>query len=428
MTHGLGHALFVLPVGLVLIRLASRRPHLAGAAALVLLTVDLAVANSRFVLTVAQPSFDTPSDALRVIAEAERNDPSPGPFRIHRPVRWYPVGWRTRASKSRFDEAIIWDRDTLYPKYGINFGSEYTQSAGVGQLREYDRFFQILNTQVVDEQAARLLNIGVGEQVIYNPRRSYDMWNTRYFIVAFDSNGWRDPLRASASFLFRSAQIYPDPGLFTGPGGKERAKNWAETRDFKVIRNLVEFPRAWVVHGARPTRAVRHALWSEEDETLREMLYEADPIWNNGRDRVFDPRKVAWMSRGDWDEVRAGLSGLPTSPSEAAKVTYPTPQQVVVDVDLSSPGLVILADAYYPGWELTVDGKSAPIYRVNLMMRGAAVAAGHHRLVYTYAPLSFTLGGVISVGGITAFLAVGLACARRPVDAVLGPAAVFPGA
>ena len=262
----------------------------------------------------------------------------------------------TMASKDRFNEAIIWDRDTLYPKYGINFRREYTQTVGVGQLREYELFFPIFNTQVVDEQAARLLNIEVGEQVIYTPRRSYDMWNTRYFIVAFDSNGWRDPSRASASFLFHSGQVFPDPARFTGPDGKERAKNWAETRDFKVIRNLVEYPpRGSSI--ARATRPVRHAVRSEEDETLREMLYAADPIWNNGKDRVYDPHNIAWMSRADLNEVRAYLSGLPTGPSETVKVTYPTPQQAVLEVNLSSPGLVILADAYYPGWELTVDGK-----------------------------------------------------------------------
>ena len=42
---------------------------------------------------------------------------------------------------------------------------------------------------------------------------------------------------------------------------------------------------------------------------------------------------------------------------------------------LERPGLVILADAYYPGWTLTVDGQLAPIYRTNRLMRGAAVKA-----------------------------------------------------
>ena len=74
-------------------------------------------------------------------------------------------------------------------------------------------------------------------------------------------------------------------------------------------------------------------------------------------------------------------------------MTYPSPEEAVLEVSLDSPGLVVLADVDYPGWELAIDGKPAPIYRVNGVMRGAAVSSGHHRLVYTYAPQSFRSGG-----------------------------------
>jgi uncharacterized membrane protein YfhO len=101
------------------------------------------------------------------------------------------------------------------------------------------------------------------------------------------------------------------------------------------------------------------------------------------------------------------------------KVTYPDPRQAILEVRLDSPGLVILADVYYPGWELTIDGKPAPIYRVNGSMRGAAVRSGAHRLVYTFAPLSWRIGLVVSIAGLAAFSVLGLWCALRPVDPIL---------
>ncbi len=58
-------------------------------------------------------------------------------------------------------------------------------------------------------------------------------------------------------------------------------------------------------------------------------------------------------------------------------------QRVELEAVLDRPGLVILADVYYPGWRLTIDGKPAPIYRTNRVMRGAAVPAGRSHLVYT---------------------------------------------
>ena len=108
-------------------------------------------------------------------------------------------------------------------------------------------------------------------------------------------------------------------------------------------------------------------------------------------------------------------------PSETVKVTYPSPQQAVLDVNLETPGIVVLADVYYPGWELTIDGKPAPIYRVNGSMRGAAVPAESRRLVFTYAPQSFRIGKFVSVTGLALLMCLGLACAFWPVDPVLGP-------
>jgi hypothetical protein len=418
--HGLGHSLMVLAVGFILTGLARRSPRLAGSAALILMTLDLGAANARYVLTVPQSSFETKPEVLRVIEDAERLDPSPGPFRTHRMWQWYPSSWAENPSNNRVVEALSWDRDTLYPKSGIDLGVEYTHTPGVGQLADYERFFASFRSRVRDNEAARYLDVGVGEEVLYYPRRAYDMWNTRYIIVAFDANDWRDPSRGSASFLFHSRQVYPDPDRFTGPNGAEQAKGWAEARDFKVIRNLVEYPRSWIVHAARATKTAMNASSDAHSETLREMLYAADPFWNNGMERVYDPHNVAWVSRTDLNKIRRDLSGLATGPSETVTVTYPNPQQAVLEVNLDSPGLVILADVYYPGWVLAIDGEPAPIHRVNGLMRGAAVSSGRHRLVYSYAPLSFRLGRVISIGGLAAFAILVLACVRWPVSCTLG--------
>ena len=101
-------------------------------------------------------------------------------------------------------------------------------------------------------------------------------------------------------------------------------------------------------------------------------------------------------------------------------MTYPSPQRAELEASLESPGLVILADVYYPGWELTIDGKPAPIYRVNRLMRGAAVPAGTHRLVYSYAPRSFLVGRVVSILGLGVLALLALAGILRPVNTVVG--------
>ena len=415
----LGQALIVLAVGFVLTTAARKFPHWAGSAAILLLTADLTAANARYVITVPQASFEAQSKVLEVIAEAERADPSPGPFRIYRMWQWYPMSWFEGSSPDRINDVLRWDRDTLYPKFGLDFGLEYTHTGGVGQLADYERFFTRFYTKVVDPLAARHLGVERGAQIIYYPRRAFDLWNTRYMIVAFAPNGWCDPPRAHASFLFGSREVYPDPGQFQGADGAEKSVSWAQSFDFKVIRNLATYPRSWVVHGARVARPIGTAAPDAQRDTVREILYAADPLWNYAGQRVYDPQNLAWVSKADLNGIRRYLSGMQVIPSETVRVTYPSPQETVLEVNLESPGLVILADVYYPGWQLTIDEIPAPIYRVNGAMRGAGVSAGHHRLVYTFRPLSVRLGAFVSIAGLATLGVLCLLCARSPLDPLL---------
>jgi hypothetical protein len=418
--RSLGQAAIVFTAGFVLTLLARQRPFLAGSMAVILMTVDLASANALFVLTIPQALFETKPEIVKGIEAAERDDPSPGPFRIHRMPTWHPLGWPDIASKNRALELVLWERDTIQPKYGINFGVEYTHTMGVGELYDFDWYFSGFPRNIHDPEVARRLGVQVEKEVVYFPRRAYDMWNTRYFITPFFPNGWRDENRGHASFLFESDAVLPEPYKFKGPGGAEEARTWIETRDYKVLRNRQHFPRAWVVHDARMTVPVTGLSADSRSQAMQEILYGADEIWNDATQVAYDPRKIAWMGNDDALALRAYLSGEVTRPSEQVKVTYPNPQQAVLEVNLESPGIVVLADVYYPGWKLTIDGKPAPIYRVNGSMRGAAVPAKFHRLNFTYDPQSFRIGRLVSVAGLALLVCLGLACAVWPIDPVLG--------
>ena len=122
-----------------------------------------------------------------------------------------------------------------------------------------------------------------------------------------------------------------------------------------------------------------------------------DPIWSE-RDRpVLDLRQAALIETDDKEGLKGFLSRTPVGPSERVAVIQYEPQRVELRAALERPGLVILADTDYPGWRLTIDGKPASIFRANRMMRGAAVPAGEHTLVYTYESDSFRIGAAISL-------------------------------
>ncbi len=104
---------------------------------------------------------------------------------------------------------------------------------------------------------------------------------------------------------------------------------------------------------------------------MKEILYPGDLFWNEQGQKPFDPRAVAWVDSADMARIAPKLSGLPPEKSETVEVRYPDPQRVILEVTLQSSGLVILSDVHYPGWQLKIDDDPAPIYRVNVSMRGA---------------------------------------------------------
>jgi hypothetical protein len=61
---------------------------------------------------------------------------------------------------------------------------------------------------------------------------------------------------------------------------------------------------------------------------------------------------------------------------------------VALSVTTDRPGLLVLHDLHYPGWEATVDGKATPVLRANLLFRGIEVPAGEHRVEFRFRPLS----------------------------------------
>jgi Bacterial membrane protein YfhO len=424
LVRGLGQGAIVLGLGLLAIVLAKRRLWLAGPLVLAVATADLIAANSHYVLTVPQSQFETQPEILRIIEEAERDNPQPGPYRVHRLPSWAPFIWSQVRSPDRDEELVRWERDTLQPKYGIPLGVEYAHVVGVAELYELEWYYGGFNRTVREDALARLLNVAVGDQVVYFPRRAFDMWNVRYFIVPMWPNGWTDGFRGYASMLIEGKTITPPAREFQGPDGEKKKKDWYERMDYRIIRNQRPHPRAWVVHRWRtiePTQGMK--VGDERQKAMQEICYENDLIWHDQNLQAYDPSQVVWIENDQREALIPYFSGALPRASESVRVTYPSPKRVELDVDMESPGMVVLADVYYPGWELTDNGKPAPIYQANRAMRGAAVTKGHHHLVYSYAPGSFRIGLIVSALGLVTMALAAVACWWRPEEPALVHAA-----
>lgn len=140
-------------------------------------------------------------------------------------------------------------------------------------------------------------------------------------------------------------------------------------------------------------------------EPLGQGLYEnkkaLERAFVTGRYRVY----------GNLEEVRRALAAPDFSPragvaleaeppgpveesAEGSRLTVSsdTPDRVVLDVDMAGPGLVVLSDTFYPGWEAQVDGERKTILAANGCGRAVQVNPGAHRVVFEYRPASVRAG------------------------------------
>ncbi len=399
-------ALVVLSFCLLLIRLAPRRPQTAGSLAIVIASLDLMAAGSRIVWTVPQSVYEEPPRMLKVMEASERSEPVPGPFRVHRMNLWQPVDWFLRASNSRHEEIARWQHDTLGSLYPVSFGLESTYVLGPSDIYDHALLF-MPGLRIADPQIARTARLEPGEPYMFYPRQSFDVWNTRYFIVPARLLA-TDMYRGFASFLPQTKILYPDRRSFEGSGGDERREHWYFADDVSLLRNKAAFPRAWVVHRARIVRPIVGTSMAARKPLFRRLTTKAEEAASETNRSTDDLRTMAWIETDQPEQLGRFTAGGEPEPAESVVVLRFDPEHIELAADLRAPGVIVLAETYYPGWELTIDGQPAPILRVNRMMRGASVEAGAHRLVYTYRPQSFRLGMMVSLAALVVVALLGV--------------------
>jgi len=130
---------------------------------------------------------------------------------------------------------------------------------------------------------------------------------------------------------------------------------------------------------------------------------------------ALDPRQeIVLQNAADVRSVEAAQSG-PSGGPESASIVVDRATEVVIEANSTRGGLLVLADAFYPGWIAAVDGREQPVLRANGMMRGVALSPGTHRVVFQFRSKAVRLGWLLTATGLAllAGAALLLAFGRR---------------
>lgn len=128
----------------------------------------------------------------------------------------------------------------------------------------------------------------------------------------------------------------------------------------RVYQNQNYLPRAFMVYDYQVT--------GDKQEAIGRLMDEA-----------VDLRKVVVL-----EEEPPGPDFIESD--NEVKIKDYQENQVVIDVKTDKSGILVLTDAYYPGWQAMVDGQAAKIYRADYDFRAIIVPEGEHLVEFTYRP------------------------------------------
>jgi hypothetical protein len=116
--------------------------------------------------------------------------------------------------------------------------------------------------------------------------------------------------------------------------------------------------------------------------------------------RAWDGRRVAIVAAGD----AAALRGSGGDGSGTVEFVADEPERVVLRATATAPGFLLLADEFFPGWTVTVNGVTRPVVRANHTFRLVEVPAGESEVVFIFRPLSLRIGAAVSLLGAIVFV------------------------
>ncbi len=235
--------------------------------------------------------------------------------------------------------------------------------------------FRIL--PVDDFRSNRFAGFGIGSVGGYHAAKTRRFEDLNEASV-FDNLGWLSLL--NVGYIVTRSPIEPAPPYLQEV---HRGSGY-------VYQNLLALPRATVVGTARvvrPARAIIDSVKNGTSNSQTSTFLEEDP-------------------------------GVPLGSVEGARarITSYRLNDMSVEVESPGPGLLRVADLWYPDWSATLDGKPVKILRADYLLRAVAIPAGKHVVEFRYRSAAFSRGLMISLaslGLVLALLAFALLRRRR---------------
>jgi membrane protein YfhO len=145
---------------------------------------------------------------------------------------------------------------------------------------------------------------------------------------------------------------------------------------------LLAGPKIWIYRLRRKAesrvRFIKRVSVADADAQARSGQFRVGAVVEAGQAEDSTP-----PSRSDWPAITGAEDGR-------ARIVSWRPDRMEVEVDNKQAGVLVVHEAYYPGWVAEIDGHPARILRTNVLFRGVEVSEGRHRIVFRFEPFSLS--------------------------------------
>jgi hypothetical protein len=215
-----------------------------------------------------------------------------------------------------------------------------------------------INERQMISQAMMMPNIGILNNVHYVNGRTGLELQYQWIITEILEKPWPERIRllqlSNVKYIMSAAKLDTQP---------EVMEHIKRINPFLFqIRNPL--PRAWIVGKIHP-----FGKWTLQDYNKYLFNYYTSAL---GPEDTEVRHKISYYKGMD-------------------KIEYDNINRIRMEVTTAQPGVVVLSEASYPGWRVTVNGKSANIIRLNYLFQGVEVDSGRQQIQFEYQPPFFRL-------------------------------------
>ncbi len=186
------------------------------------------------------------------------------------------------------------------------------------------------------------------------------------------------------------------------PGRYARWTDYLEVADFRVRSAMLAAMDVGATeqiddryaYGVRfePVAGASRLSWF----TCADFASDGNDAWNKALQRFSGDAQESGRIILEGGNPGENLQPCALSSQAKTRIMEEDSNRVVVQVESDATGWLEMADVWYPGWVVSIDGKPASILRADYLFRAVAVPAGTHTIEWIYRPTSFYLGAAIS--------------------------------